>query len=314
MQQPLKRPAVDVVLGFYNGHKYIVPQVQTILNQRDVLVNLHIFDDASAEPLEKSFVNQFIDDDRCKIHIKRRSENLGYSKNFLWGLAEVPNDADYFAFSDQDDIWLEDKLKTAVDALRAIPAETPALYCSRTRLVKEDGQTVIGDSSFYKRAPSFQNALVQNICAGNTILLNKTAKRLIEKTSKNIDVISHDWWSYLLISGAGGKVIYDTNPTLLYRQHDANVLGAKNDLWDGLRRLKFFFDGRFKRWNSKNDIALAKYKHLLTPKNIQIFKSFRSIRSEANFVSVWRCCRLGIRRQSNLQQTVFLLGILLSIV
>ena len=143
MQQPLKRPVVNIVLGFYNGHNYIVQQVQTILNQRDVLVNLHIFDDASAEPLEKSFVNQFKDEDRSKIQINTRPENLGYSKNFLWGLAEVPNNADYFAFSDQDDIWLEDKLKTGVDALRAIPADTPALYCSSTSLFRADGQTVM---------------------------------------------------------------------------------------------------------------------------------------------------------------------------
>ena len=98
------------------------------------------------------------------------------------------------------------------------------LYCGRTRTVDEDGR-VVGFSPQFSRPPCFANALVHNIAGGNTMVMNDSARQLILEAGV-VDVVAHDWWTYLMVSGAGGRVIYDDEPTVDYRQHDDNQVGA----------------------------------------------------------------------------------------
>ncbi len=107
----------------------------------------------------------------------------GHWKNFLSLLHNQPADADaeLFAFSDQDDIWYPEKLRRAADWFSIQPKDVPALYFTRTELMGEDGAH-LGYSPLFKRKPSFQNALVQNIGGGNTMVFNRAARLLLAQT------------------------------------------------------------------------------------------------------------------------------------
>ena len=108
-----------------------------------------------------------------------------------------------------------DKLARAVERLSSAPAHIPAMYCSRTMLIDDEGGT-LGYSRAYRRKPSFHNALVQSIASGNTIVFNEAARRLLMICGSAAKIPSHDWWTYLLTSGAGGVVYYDQMPQVRY--------------------------------------------------------------------------------------------------
>jgi hypothetical protein len=205
-------------------------------------------------------------------------------------------EADFFAFADQDDIWEVDKLSTALSKLKKVAADIPALYCSRSRLIDIAGKK-IGFSPLFKKKPSFQNAMVQCIAGGNTMVMNKAARNLLMQT-KGALIASHDWWSYLLIAGAGGVVFYSSYPSTLYRQHHSNVYGRNNNWVGRWHRMRLLFQGLFRHWNTINCLALQQYSHLLTPQNQQILDIFCMARNQwllPRLLGVWRS---GVYRQT----------------
>ncbi len=133
-------------------------------------------------------------------------------------------DADYFAFSDQDDVWYKDKLARALTWLATVPADVPAFYCGRTELISNDGRSY-GYSPLFSRPIAFRNALIQSLGGGNTMVFNKAAKRLLETTGR-LEVVLHDWWMYQLVSAVDGAICYEPQPVLKYRQHPDNLIGS----------------------------------------------------------------------------------------
>src|SRR5690606_25491453 len=123
----------------------------------------------------------------------------------------------------------------------------------------------------------FKNALVQNIAGGNTMVFNAEAMDFLRK-SKGLDVVAHDWWAYMMISGVGGKVVYDKNPSLLYRQHDRNLMGSNANFISKLNRLQFFLIGEYRKWNQINIDALSHFEDLLTEGNRLIYRDFNKSR------------------------------------
>ena len=124
-------PRVAVVLGYYEGSKYIRRQVESILAQENVDVRVFIFDDASPTPLTEDDLNPdaYAFD---RVRISSRTQNLGFQLNFLQGLRDVPGEYDCYAFSDQDDVWHSDKLSRAVSKIRQTSKISPVLYGART--------------------------------------------------------------------------------------------------------------------------------------------------------------------------------------
>ncbi len=209
-------------------------------------------------------------------------------------------DADFVAFWDQDDVWLADKTRVAVAALER-HGRRPALYCARTIIVDAEGQE-LSRSPLFRRPPDFANALVQNIGGGNTMVLNRAAYDLVRQAALRTSFISHDWFAYLIVTGAGGHVIYDEHPHVRYRQHGRNLVGS-NQGWDArLERIKAAFGGRFTRWNDGNVEALDVCRDLLTPTAAAMFDRFRHARSGPlldRLVNLWRS---GVYRQTALGQ------------
>jgi hypothetical protein len=217
--------------------------------------------------------------------------------NFLSIACNPQVTADYYAFSDQDDVWEADKIASALAWLQTIPSDVPALYCGRTRSVDASNQP-IGFSPLFARQPSFANALVQSIAGGNTMVFNQAACRLLRLAGAGAQVASHDWWMYLLVSGCGGRVFYDPRPTVRYRQHAANLIGSNSHWGARLRRMGLLFRGRFSDWNDLNLVALEAMRAYLTPENQRRLDEFSQARRRGFFGRLAGIKRCGVYRQT----------------
>ncbi len=304
---------VAVILGFYNGNNYIEAQIESILNQNFKNIDIFIFDDNSKKKLESKKLK--INDKKCKIKITKRKTNLGYAKNFLLGLKEAGKEYDFYAFSDQDDIWEKDKISRGIKALNSNSLNFPKLYCSRTSYYNSECTKEIGSSKIHSKKPTFANALLQNIAGGNTIIMNNLARQIVIKTVKAEKFISHDWWCYQIISGAGGEVIFDKNKTVKYRQHKYNLIGKNNGFEDIKSRILEFLLGKVKTWSNVNLKNLSNFSYLLTNENNEILEYYLRARSSKNiFKKLYFYLKSGVFRQSNKESMVFAIGLFLNMI
>ena len=269
-------PSVAILLCIFRGKHFLEEQLDSIAQQTHTNWKLYISDDGDCEEslrIIEKFSRRF---EPVRI-VFIEGPKQGFVANFLSLTCDPAIDADYFAYSDQDDIWHKNKLEVAIQRLGEFKGETPSLYCSRTVIVDQKNEE-IGLSPLFNKSPSFVNALVQNIGGGNTMLFNRKARYLAVQVGSKIPVITHDWWMYLLICGVDGKVIYDATPSLRYRQHGSNLVGC-NITWTArLYRIYMLLKGRFKDYNERNERSLWSAYHLLTPRNQEILDGFSAMR------------------------------------
>lgn len=231
---------IAVLMSTYNGEKYIREQLESILQQSVIMEQLAqmqvvIRDDGSKDGTIP-IINTFMDGGGGVNIVLERGGNLGVIASFFELIKNAP-EADYYAFADQDDVWMPDKLESAVKLLQAeeqtCGAEIPLLYCGDTNLV--DGSLNLIARENKNPRPSFGNALVENICTGCTAVINRA---LLEKIRINVpnpnNIIMHDWWLYL-IAETYGKTIFDSEPHMNYRQHGHNEWGVKTSGWAVLK-------------------------------------------------------------------------------
>ncbi|ELX9580967.1 glycosyltransferase family 2 protein [Escherichia coli] len=300
---------VAVLVCTYNGAKFINKQLDSIINQSHLNWTLYISDDGSTDG-----TLDILDMYQEKIGKERMVISKGPGKGFAWNflslLKTCPSYFDYYAFSDQDDVWLPEKLSEGIKSLYALTNETAAIHCGRTILIDEKDEC-IGYSPIFKKKPSFQNALIQSIAGGNTMMLNNKAKEIIDMTPKYHDIISHDWWIYILITGCGGDVIYDENPLLKYRQHTNNIIGSNLGWKARLRRINGLFDGHFQMWIQKNIDVLTAIDVQLSEKNQWILSDFIEARTSNIVNRVFIFAKIKLYRQTFFGTLAFYLAILL---
>lgn len=246
---------VAILLCTYNGGGFLVEQLESIVCQTHDDWVIYASDDGSSDAtLEILRMYQSrLGSDRL---ILAQGPRQGFARNFMSLVLNPSVKADFYAFCDQDDIWYPDKLERSVARLVSVKPLQPALYCSRTHLVDGKGRS-IGYSPLFTKRPDFSNALVQSLAGANSMLLNEPARALLALTPDDAHIVSHDWLSYILVSGAGGLVFYDPNPTLDYRQHGGNLIGANTGLRERWQRIRMLFTGRFREWNAQNLYALS---------------------------------------------------------
>ncbi len=224
----MKTESVVILLATYNGGAYLSDFLDSLVKQTFADFKVLVRDDGSTD--ETLNIIQAYKGVLC-IDVLNVSERLGPAMSFFELLRSAGDNFDYYFFADQDDSWHVEKIERAITAL-AIEKETVALYCSRMDYVDEHLRHIK-----YSRIPrrlSFENALVENIATGCTVAFNRNARQLVLTNLPN-KVIMHDWWIYL-VAIAFGKVIYDDFPTIKYRQHDSNVLGASTNLLQDMQR------------------------------------------------------------------------------
>ena len=287
---------VTVLMCTYNGERFLSQQLDSIARQSYPNWNLVVSDDGSTDATLEILRNYSKSWGDGKL-IVRQGPKRGFAANFMSVTCDAAAESDYFAWADQDDIWQDNKLEAALQWLQNLPSDIPALYCARTELISDNG-TVTGYSPLFRRPASFANALVQSIAGGNTMVFNRAACEFFQQTGSQLDIVSHDWWAYLLVSGVGGQVFYDESPTIHYRQHEANLIGSNSGMRARLMRLRMMFSGRFRGWSQQNIVALDSIHSCLTEENrlkLELFKKARSSHGLARFILLRRS---GIYRQT----------------
>ncbi len=214
---------VEVLLSTFNGARYLAPLLDSVFAQDYPEVWLSVRDDGSSDGT-RSLTEQLLSG-RPNASLGA-GVNQGAGKSFLGLLRSVSATAQFAAFCDQDDVWLPGKLSAAVASLQGF--QGPALYCSAVCLVRED-LTEIRVHRRCTRGPSFENALVENIATGCTIVLNRQAIDLLSARAP-ASFLMHDAWCYLVVAGCG-QIIYDPRPQVLYRLHSSNTIGVGQTLW-----------------------------------------------------------------------------------
>jgi glycosyltransferase involved in cell wall biosynthesis len=259
----MARPAhVAILMGTRDGARFLRDQLGTIAAQSHRDWRLHASDDGSTDATRAILAAFGAEAGPGRVEV-RAGPRRGFAANFL-GLAADPGiRADYYAFADQDDLWAPDRLARGLDRLAGLDPAVPALVGGRTRLIDEAGAPC-GLSPEFRAPPSFENALVQSIAGGNTMLFNAAAKRLFEAVPA-VRIVAHDWWAYQLVSGAGGTVIYDPEPRVAYRQHADNLIGGNQGLRAKAERLRLLAAGRLAEYTDTNLAALEAAAGLLTP-------------------------------------------------
>jgi len=304
---------IVILLAAFNGADHLVEQLDSFSNQSHKNWELVVSDDGSTD-CTVDIVRQFAVAVQQRVTIVEGPKQ-GFWKNFLSLLRyqSSDEDADLFAFSDQDDVWFTEKLRRAADWFATQPPGIPALYFTSTELVGADGAR-LGYSPLFKRKPIFQNALVQNIGGGNTMVFNRAAKRLLARTPRDVALVAHDWWTYQVVTGAGGIAFYDPEPSLSYRQHPRNLIGSNKGLRRRLIRLTAFANRRVKIWNDTNIHALNKMRGLLSEKALVTLDSFSSARKATFPRNVYLLWRSGVYRQRALETLGIYLGSLLGLI
>ena len=215
---------VAVLMCTYQGAVHLVEQLESIGAQTHPHWKLWVSDDGSTDDT-LAILQRYRERwgaERLEI---LQGPRAGSMANFLTLTCNPAIEADCFAWADQDDLWEADKLARAVAWMASKGSDTAALYGTRTQLVDAAGQP-LGLSPLFTRPPSFQNALVQSIAGGNTMLFNAAARNILMKVGANINALAHDWWIYIVVTACGGRVHYDPWPSVRYRQHSRNQYGT----------------------------------------------------------------------------------------
>lgn len=231
------KETVVVLLSAYNGERFIGEQIDSILAQKSVGVRLMVRDDGSRDSTV-AIVEKYAKDYPGTVFLMR-GENCGFALSFTRLLEEALKafpEAGYFAFSDQDDIWLPNKLAVAVGRVANEPAAVPVAYCCNTALVDCRLHPIGTGFGISQDDISKPRALVQSFATGCTLVFNRCAAvKYAEHVPGSIRL--HDFFMYQICVFLG-KLIYDPTPYILYRQHGNNELGNPGFVSRMKKRLK----------------------------------------------------------------------------
>lgn len=257
-------PHVTILMATCNGARFLSAQLNSLLAQTHQNWSLIISDDGSRDattPILLAF-------DRAhpgRILQLMQGPRLGSpAQNFMALLMRNDLPKGMIALADQDDVWLAQKLARAVDHLAGCPQNLPGIYASESILTDENLIPLRRKSAAVVR-PSFRNALVQNLFAGHSTVLNAAALALVQKVGAPKNIAFHDWWLYQLIAGAGGSCQLDPAQTVLYRQHASNAFGGSHGISGALKRLRHLLRNDYGNWLAAHWSALRDAAEYLTP-------------------------------------------------
>lgn len=257
---------IEVVMSTYNGEKYINEQINSIFQQEEIDVHLTVRDDGSTDNT-KNILNEIYKKYPDKVKIIE-GVNLGYRKSFMYALKEAVT-ADYYAFSDQDDVWLSNKFSQAVNNLNNIDSEIK-LYASSVQITNEKLEK-IGFNDISNMSNNIECYFCRPRLAGCTFVfspaLRLKALKLFDEFNENT-ILDFNFPDHDFIVGtigfAFGKVYLDKQSYILHRRIENSVTSGGNGFY---KRIKTEYNCFFKRKNYRYFAA----KYLL--KNTKEFNS-----------------------------------------
>lgn len=220
-------PQVCILLSSYNGEKYIKTQIDSILNQNGINVELVIRDDGSTDKTVEIIKSY---GDQIRLF---EGDNCGCEKSFA-ELLKYKSEADYYAFADQDDYWLPNKVITEINAIKDI--NTPALAACNLYLC-DDFLNIQGrlhsEESIKQIREKMKSYYLCNM-HGCVLLWNRSLHEKIN-ISVPLDIISHDGWVNTVANAIGTTVVLD-EPLIQYRVHENNVSGHASSLFERIHK------------------------------------------------------------------------------
>lgn len=238
-----EKTKVLILLSTYNGAKFLQELLDSLFLQKNVDMHYLIRDDGSLDETVNILKQFVLNTPNVELLLEKNEGCINsFNKLIKHACNYYIDKVDYFAFCDQDDVWLEQKLQVATSILDKMPVEKPSLYCSNLILVDEQLNFI---SNMYLKKMIFTkgNALVERFGTGCTMVFNKEAlTKYVYHQSLYPEL--HDRWIYLICLFFG-NIHYDDCPHILYRQHSGNVIGCQNSFlakWESrfrsFRRLK----------------------------------------------------------------------------
>lgn len=292
---------VNILLSTYNGSKYIGAQIESLICQSFNNLKIHIRDDGSTDGTSKIVASYVQSNKTIKFTI---GKNIGVVKSFFSLLSDADETCEYYAFCDQDDIWKSEKVSRALSLISQHDSSLPLLYFSRVEYVDKDLRHI--STSERPRLVGFPNALVENVATGCTIIINKTARDIILSSMPDF-ALMHDWWIYLVVS-AFGKIIFDPEPTVLYRQHPKNLVGgSSNKISVNFKKISPFIRSiSFKKKRTSDQVLEFKLKFSNTLSNEQLTIIDEFLNAKKNVLQRIKIVLSGrYKRQSKLDNLVF---------
>jgi len=266
-------PKIAILLAAYNGENWIVDQIKSILNQINVSIDIFVSIDFSTD---NTF--QLIKDlqySNKNIEILKYGERFGgAAKNFYRLIKEVDvSKYDFVALSDQDDIWLPDKLYQGINKLKLIGFDA---YSSDVIAFWSDGRTKLIKKSYPQKKYDF---MFESAGPGCTYILKTTVmvefqKFLLDNWLQINQIDLHDWLIYAFCRSNNFNWLIDSNVGLLYRQHDNNQFGANVSIRSYFTRLTLIKKG----WYFGEVSKISNLLKLTTPDNLFVFSNFMQLR------------------------------------
>ena len=224
---------VNILMSTYNGQQFLAEQIRSIQEQSYSDWTLFIRDDGSSDNTKEILKDFEHQDSRIHLIDSDKSDNLGVIKSFH---KLVNHDrADYYFFSDQDDVWLPNKLELSLKEAQNYLADLPLMVYMDLKVVNQDleimTESMVKSQSHHANTELVQE-LTENTVTGGVAMINHALAEMWQETD---DILMHDWYLALLASAFGNLVFID-QPGELYRQHSDNVLGART------------LSKRFKKW------------------------------------------------------------------
>lgn len=282
---------ITVLLSTFNGARFLDAQLASVAGQ-DADWALWASDDGSCDgtvDMLTAFAKAHPDRD---IRILQ-GPRAGSARNFLSLLTHPDLPDGPVALCDQDDVWLPHHLSRG---LRCVNGSADLYACATLEC-----DVNLENPRLSRAAPpptGFGNALVQNVVAGNTMVMSAKALQVLRAFPPAGPVPYHDWWVYLVLTGHGARIHIDPEPGLMYRQHDENELGASRGIGAFLKRLRRAMSGDYATWIRANTDALAAVASVLSPENARTFATFKQDRGRAGLPRLLRLHQAGIRRET----------------
>jgi glycosyltransferase involved in cell wall biosynthesis len=278
----MTEPVVNILLATYQGEAYLKEQLDSLATQTYPYWRLYVSDDGSTDDT-LSIIESFSQTTTNPVTVFQ-GPCIGVTRNFLNLIGKMPSErgGDLYAFCDQDDVWLPDKLTSAVGHYKkqTLKKSETYLYCGATKIVDANlnFKTL---SQKRPKPPSFGNALVQNLASGNTMVFNAALLNLM-KLVRVENVVIHDWLAYQVATGCKGVVYYERTPYLLYRQHSLNVIGSNSGFKARIARLHALSNGEIRKWADQTQAAIDSIDIYLKPSAAELLRSFKEVRCEKN--------------------------------
>lgn len=300
----MENQSVAVLMSTFNGEKYLDAQLQSIFNQKDVDVSVYVRDDGSSDST-LSILSRWSQSSPLSYY--QGDQNLGPQRSFLELIQNAPN-CQYYAFSDQDDIWMDDKLITAVQKLQQSTRE--ALFMSTYDVVDKSLNKLFTRDMHFDEKFSLATTLMYRCPSGCVMVFNRKLQLALKKSHPD-HFRMHDFWTLLTAEVLGANIYVSNRSLILYRQHENNTVGFSRG--EFIKKFRRLIESKNSRPNER--LLQAKsvydnYQDRLSKTDRESLKQLLNYRS--SFINKYALCRnSAFKSSSRNKNMMFKLSIML---